>query len=56
MIEDHTKESEEIASVKAEQAAAKSSRPIMRVKVYSPYHLLRRRQLQYLGSKCYRTV
>src|SRR5579859_6144792 len=37
MIEDHTKESEEIASVKAEQAAAKSSRPIMRVKVYSPY-------------------
>jgi len=37
MIEDHTKESKELADAKEQQEAEKSGKPVMVVKVYSPF-------------------
>jgi len=37
MIEDHTKEAEEIAAAKEQQKAATTGRPTMHIKVYSPF-------------------
>src|SRR6185369_17370897 len=37
MIEDHTKESKEIAAAKEAQKAAANGKPTMHIKVYSPF-------------------
>lgn len=37
MIEDHTKEAEQIATAKEEQKAAANGKPTMHIKVYSPF-------------------
>jgi F0F1-type ATP synthase epsilon subunit len=37
MIEDHTKEADEIAAAKEQQKAAAGERPTMHIKVYSPF-------------------